>query len=73
MFDRKKKTWFAKIFAFKNHVLGMKLKTSFSKCAFGKKHCKEMGYQTDPFNLFSPVRKRKNKKSSQIDEIIPQF
>ena len=32
-----KKTWFAKYFAFKNHVLGMKLKTSFSKRAFNKK------------------------------------
>jgi hypothetical protein len=40
----------------------MKFKTSFSKCAFGKKHCKEMGYQTDPSNLFSPVRKEKKKK-----------
>jgi hypothetical protein len=41
-----KKTWFAKYFAFKNHVLGMKLKTSFSKRVFNKKHGKEMGYQS---------------------------
>jgi hypothetical protein len=47
VFNKKKKTLFAKIFAFKNHVLGMKLKTSFSKRAFDKKHDKEMGYQTD--------------------------
>jgi hypothetical protein len=38
VFNKKKKTWFAKIFAFKNHFLGMKLKASFSKNDFGKKH-----------------------------------
>jgi hypothetical protein len=37
VFGKKKKTWFAKIFALKNHVLGMKLKTSFSKYDFSKK------------------------------------
>ena len=48
VFGKKKKAWFAKTFAFKNHFLRMKLKTSFSKCDFGKKHDKKMGYQTDP-------------------------
>ena len=43
-----------KKFYFKNHVLGMKLKTSFSKRDFGKKHGKKMGYQTDPWpNVFT--------------------
>ena len=51
MFGKKKKIWFAQIFIFKNHVLGMKLKTSFSKCDFGKKHGKKMGYQTDLNNF----------------------
>jgi hypothetical protein len=36
MFGKKKKAWFAKNFAFKNHVLGMKLKALFSKCVFDK-------------------------------------
>ncbi len=48
VFGKKKKAWFAKFFTFKNHILGMKLKASFSKCAFGKKHGKAMSYQTDP-------------------------
>ena len=48
VFGKKKKTWVAKFFSFKNHVLGMKLKVSFSKRDFGKKHDKKMGYQTDP-------------------------
>jgi hypothetical protein len=38
VFGKKKKAWFAKIFTFKNHVLEMKLKASFLKCDFGKKH-----------------------------------
>ena len=50
MFSKKKKTWFAKKFAFKNHFLEMKLKVSFSKYTFGKKHVKEMGNQTDPLS-----------------------
>ncbi len=49
VFDKKKKkTWFAKKISFKNHVLGMKLKVTFLKCAFGKKHDKGMGSQTNP-------------------------
>jgi hypothetical protein len=48
VFGKKKKAWFEKNFAFKNHILGMKLKALFSKRAFGKKHGKEMGSQTDP-------------------------
>jgi hypothetical protein len=48
VFGKKKKTWFVKHFTFKNHILGMKLKTSFSNHAFGKKDGKEMGYQTNP-------------------------
>jgi hypothetical protein len=52
VFGKKKKAWFAKKFALKNHVLGMKLKASFSKRAFGIKHGKEMGYQTDPKDLY---------------------
>ena len=44
----KKKAWFVKNFAFKNHVLGMKLKTSFSNHVFGKKHSKKIGSQTNP-------------------------
>jgi hypothetical protein len=51
IFGKKKKAWFAKNFAFKNQVLGIKLKTSFSKRDFEKKkkkHGKEMGSQTDP-------------------------
>ena len=47
MFDKKKKAWFAKNFAFKNHVLGMKLKALISKCVFDKKYSKKMGYQMD--------------------------
>jgi hypothetical protein len=42
VFAKKKKSWFAKTFAFKNHVLGMKLKASFSIRAFGKKHGKDL-------------------------------
>ena len=38
VFGKKKKTRFAKQFAFKNHFLGMKLKASFSKRVFGKKN-----------------------------------
>ena len=48
MFGKKKKTWFAKNFAFKNHVLGMKLKALISKCVFDKKYNKGVGFQTDP-------------------------
>ena len=44
---KKKKAWFAKIFAFKNQVLEIKLKASFLKCNFGKKHSKKIGYQID--------------------------
>jgi hypothetical protein len=40
VFGKKKKAWFAKNFALKNHVVGMKLKASFSKHAFHKKHGK---------------------------------
>jgi hypothetical protein len=40
VFGKKKKTWFAKNISFKNHVLGMKLKASFSKRTFDKKHDK---------------------------------
>ena len=43
VFGKKKKVWFAKNFAFKKHVLRMKLKTLFPKHAFGKKHGKGMG------------------------------
>ncbi len=42
---RKKKKWFIKKFTFKNHVLKMKFKASFS--TFDKKYSKTMGYQTD--------------------------
>jgi hypothetical protein len=38
VYGKKKKTWFVKILVLKNHFLEMKLKTSFSKCAFNKKH-----------------------------------
>ena len=38
VFGKKKKAWFAKKFALKNHILGMKLKTSFSKYTFRKKN-----------------------------------
>jgi hypothetical protein len=48
VFGKKKKAWFAQIFAFTNHVLGMKLKTSFSKCVFCKKHGKKISSQTNP-------------------------
>jgi hypothetical protein len=48
VFSKKKKAWFAKFFAFKNHVLGMKFKASFSKRAFDKKYGKAMSYQMDP-------------------------
>jgi hypothetical protein len=48
VFGKKKKIWFVKIFVLKNHFLGMKLKISFSKHAFGKKHGKEMSSQTNP-------------------------
>ena len=54
VFGKRKKAWFAKNFAFKNNVLGMKLKVLFSKCDFGKKHGKKMSYQMDslvPFFL----------------------
>ena len=44
MFDKKKKVWFTKNFAFKKYFLRIKLKTSFSKCDFSKKHDKKMGY-----------------------------
>ena len=37
IFDKKKKAWFAKNFAFKNQVLGIKLKTLFSKPDFDQK------------------------------------
>ncbi len=47
VFGKKKKVWFVKKFTFKNHVLGIKLKASFSKRAFDIKHDKKMGYQTD--------------------------
>jgi hypothetical protein len=43
MFGKKKKTWFVKNFALKNHFLEMKLNTSFSKCAFNKKTWLENG------------------------------
>ena len=42
VFGKKKNAWFAKKFTFKNHFLGMKFKTSFSKGVFGKKHGKKM-------------------------------
>jgi hypothetical protein len=45
---RRKKYGLLKKFAFKSHVLEMKLKAYFSKHVFGKKHGKEMSYQTDP-------------------------
>jgi hypothetical protein len=48
VFDNKKKLWFVKNFAYKNHVLRMKLKTSFPKRAFDEKHNKKMGSQTNP-------------------------
>jgi hypothetical protein len=41
VFGKRKKAWFAKNFAFKNQVLGMKLKASFSKRDFDKKHDKK--------------------------------
>jgi hypothetical protein len=41
-FGKKKKAWFAQIFTFTNHVLGMKLKTSFSKRVFCEKHGKKI-------------------------------
>ena len=44
MFGKKKKTWFVKFFIFKNHVLGIKIRTSFSKYNFSKKHGKKMSY-----------------------------
>jgi hypothetical protein len=45
---KKKRAWFAKKISFKNHVLGMKFKVTFLKCAFGKKHGKGMSSQTNP-------------------------
>ncbi len=62
VFGKKKKAWFAKKFAFKNQVLGIKLKTLFSKRDFDKKHGKEMGSQTDP--------KASTLKSEQIHNFI---
>jgi hypothetical protein len=38
VFDKKKKAWFVKFLALKNHFLEMKLKASFSKCVFNKKY-----------------------------------
>jgi hypothetical protein len=38
VFGKKKKAWFVKFLALKNHFLEMKLKASFSKCAFNKNH-----------------------------------
>ena len=50
VFGKKKKKNMVckKKFAFKNHILGMKLKVSFSKHDFDKKQSKKIGYQTDP-------------------------
>jgi hypothetical protein len=38
VFSKKKKTWFVKFLALKNYFLEMKLKVSFSKYVFNKKH-----------------------------------
>jgi hypothetical protein len=38
VFGKKKTAWFVKFLALKNHFLEMKLKVSFSKYAFNKKH-----------------------------------
>jgi hypothetical protein len=48
VFGKKKKAWFAQIFTFTNHVLGMKLKTSFSKRVFCEKQGKKISSQTNP-------------------------
>ena len=45
---KKKKTWFVKILVLKNHLLEMKLKTSFSKCVFDKKTWLENGLPNSP-------------------------
>ncbi len=37
VFGKKKKAWFTKKISFKNHILGMNFKTSFSKRDFDKK------------------------------------
>jgi hypothetical protein len=57
VFGKKKKAWFVKKIALKNQVLGRKLKASFSKYDFVKKHDKKMSYQTDTIHclLFSFV------------------
>ena len=50
MFDKKKKNiMIYKIFYLKNacYILGMKLKTTFPKCAFDKEDSKEMGSRAD--------------------------
>ena len=57
VFSKKKKAWFVKKFAFKSHVLGMKLKASFSKRVFDKNDSKEMGYQTDPIIILKTFPK----------------
>ena len=38
VFGKKKKTWFVKFLAWKNHLLKMKLKTLFLKYVFNKKY-----------------------------------
>jgi hypothetical protein len=38
---KKKKTWFVKFLALKNHFLEMNVKVSFSKCAFNKNMVKK--------------------------------
>ena len=43
VFGKKKKVWFTKKNSFKNHILGIKLKTSFSKRDFDKKQVKKNG------------------------------
>jgi hypothetical protein len=41
VFGKKKKTWFVKFLALKNHFLEMNVKVSFSKCAFNKNMVKK--------------------------------
>jgi hypothetical protein len=50
VFNKKKKIWFVTFLALKNHLLEIKLKTSFSKCAFNKKHDKKMSCQYVSFS-----------------------
>jgi hypothetical protein len=45
---KKKKGFVKKKITLKNHILEIKLKVSFSKRAFGKKHDKEISSQMNP-------------------------